>query len=261
MNILREIADRARERVAEKKRTVPLTEIAAAARLIKTGAADDFPFERALRTDGMSFICEVKRASPSGGMFAREYPYAEIAAEYEAAGAAAVSVLTEPYYFLGRDEHLKEIAAAVKLPLLRKDFVVDEYMIYEAKILGANAVLLITALTDTVKLAGFVETAHGLGLSALVETRDESEIDAALNAGARIIGVNNRDLTTFAVDTGRSARLRRRVPDSVLFVSESGVKTARDVEELRRCGVDAVLVGEALMRAPDKMSMLNSLRR
>jgi indole-3-glycerol phosphate synthase len=222
--------------------------------------AGDYPFINALKTDDIAFICEIKKASPSKGVIAENFPYLSIAEEYEAAGVAAVSVLTEPYYFQGDDRFLKEISDAVNIPLLRKDFVVDEYMLYEAKLLGADAVLLITSILDAGTLTEYIETADSLGLSALVETHGEREIASALEAGAKIIGVNNRDLTTFDVDVGLSGRLRSLVPPGIVFVAESGIRTREDVERLKGAGVDAVLIGEALMRSKDKRAGIMSLR-
>ena len=257
MSILDALADHARERVAAAKKSVSLEQMRAAAQALPRGG---FPFEKALRAPGVSFICECKKASPSKGLIAPEFPYLDIAREYEAAGADAVSVLTEPKWFLGRDEYLAQIAAAVKIPCLRKDFVVDEYMIDQAKTLGAAAVLLICAILDEPHLRDYIARCDELGLSALVEAHDEAEIETALRAGARIIGVNNRNLKDFSVDTGNSGRLRSLVPDGVLFVAESGVSNAADVTALRAAGVDAVLIGEALMRAPDKRAKLAELR-
>ena len=257
MSILDALADHARERVAAAKKSVSPEQMRAAAQALPRG---DFSFEKALRAPGVSFICECKKASPSKGLIAPEFPYLDIAREYEAAGADAVSVLTEPKWFLGRDEYLAQIAAAVKIPCLRKDFVVDEYMIDQAKTLGAAAVLLICAILDEPHLRDYIARCDELGLSALVEAHDEAEIETALRAGARIIGVNNRNLKDFSVDTGNSGRLRSLVPDGVLFVAESGVSTAADVAALREAGVDAVLIGEALMRAPDKRAKLAELR-
>ena len=257
MSILDALADHARERVAAAKKSVSPEQMRAAAQALPRG---DFSFEKALRAPGVSFICECKKASPSKGLIAPEFPYLDIAREYEAAGADAVSVLTEPKWFLGRDEYLAQIAAAVKIPCLRKDFVVDEYMIDQAKTLGAAAVLLICAILDEPHLRDYIARCDELGLSALAEAHDEAEIETALRAGARIIGVNNRNLKDFSVDTGNSGRLRSLVPDGVLFVAESGVSTAADVAALRAAGVDAVLIGEALMRAPDKRAKLAELR-
>ena len=257
MSILDALADHARERVAAAKKSVSPEQMRAAAQALPRG---DFSFEKALRAPGVSFICECKKASPSKGLIAPEFPYLDIACEYEAAGADAVSVLTEPKWFLGRDEYLAQITAAVKIPCLRKDFVVDEYMIDQAKTLGAAAVLLICAILDEPHLRDYIARCDELGLSALVEAHDEAEIETALRAGARIIGVNNRNLKDFSVDTGNSGRLRSLVPDGVLFVAESGVSTAADVAALREAGVDAVLIGEALMRAPDKRAKLAELR-
>lgn len=204
----------------------------------------------------MSFICEVKKASPSKGLIASDFPYVDIAKDYEAAGAAAISVLTEPEYFLGSNEYLKEIRRHVSVPLLRKDFTVDPYQIFEAKVIGASAVLLICALLDTETLRTGIHLCDSLGMSALVEAHDEEEIKSALRAGARIIGVNNRNLKTFSVDFSNSIRLRSLVPDDVLFIAESGVKSADDIRLLHEAGVDGVLIGETLMRSADKKKYL-----
>lgn len=256
--ILDEIAERTKQRVAEEKAAVPLSEMKKCA--LDMGRDGSFPFRAALGGSDISFICEVKRASPSKGVIAEDFPYLRIAQEYEQAGAAAISCLTEPFWFRGSDEYLREIAAAVKIPVLRKDFTVDEYMIYQAKTLGASAVLLICSILSAEQLKEYLELAHSLGLSALVEAHDEQEVRTALSAGAGIIGVNNRDLRTFTVDIGNSARLRKLVPPEVLFVSESGIRTAEDIEALRQNGTNAVLVGETLMRSPDKRAALAELR-
>ena len=219
-----------------------------------------FPFRKALSGDEISFICEVKRASPSKGLIAPDFPYLYIARDYERAGASAISCLTEPFWFKGRDEYLAEISNAVTIPVLRKDFTVDEYMIYQAKTLGASAVLLICSILSKEQLSEYLGIAHSLGLSALVEAHDEDEVRTALSVGAGIIGVNNRDLRTFTVDINNSARLRKLVPPEVLFVSESGIKTAADIEALRSNGTNAVLIGETLMRSPDKKAALDELR-
>ncbi|MBS6952350.1 MAG: indole-3-glycerol phosphate synthase TrpC [Enterocloster asparagiformis] len=219
------------------------------------------PFEAALRKPGMSFICEVKKASPSKGVIAEEFHYKEIAAEYERAGADAVSVLTEPEYFQGCSMYLEEIHRQVKLPLLRKDFVVDEYQIYDAKLLGASAVLLICSLLKGDKLKRFHSLCGELGLAALVEAHDDEEVSMAAEAGARIIGINNRNLKTFEVDFSNALRLRRLVPRETVFVAESGIRTAEDIRRLAEARVDAVLIGETLMRAGDKAAMLKELRR
>ena len=257
MNILDQLADYARQRVEEAKRQTPLAERKRQALALPKG---DFRFEKALAKPGLSFICECKKASPSKGLIAPDFPYLQIAKEYEAAGADAISVLTEPKWFLGSDTYLKEIASAVSTPCLRKDFTVDDYMIYEAKLLGASAVLLICAILDDAQLREYLAICEDLGLSALVEAHDDAEVDRALAAGARILGVNNRNLKTFTVDTENSSRLRARIPRDVIFVSESGVKTAEDVAGLAAIGADAVLIGETLMRAPDKTAKLRELK-
>ena len=263
MNILQEIAERAKERIEAQKKIVPLEQLMETVRSGKI--ADDFPFEKALRpkaprSGDIAFICEVKKASPSKGVIAEDFPYLDIAKAYEAAGAAAISVLTEPYYFKGDDRYLREIADTVAIPLLRKDFTVDPYMIYEAKVLGASAVLLICAILDKDTLAEYIGIAHSLGLSALVETHSEEEVETALAAGARIVGVNNRDLKTFEVDISLSERLRTLVPKDRLFVSESGIRSPEDIARLRGMGADAVLIGESLMKSADPKAELRRLR-
>ena len=257
MTILDQLAGHARERVAQAKRKIPPEEIRRQALSLPKG---DFAFEKALEKPGLSFICECKKASPSKGVIAPEFPYLEIARSYEKAGADAVSVLTEPKWFLGDDRYLKEIAAEVSIPCLRKDFTVDKYMIYEAKLLGAAAVLLICSILSVEELAEYLRICDELGISALVETHDAAEVSMALSAGARIIGVNNRNLKDFSVDTENSRRLREEIPADILFVSESGVRDAADVARLRDIGADAVLVGETLMRAPDRTAALKRLR-
>lgn len=256
--ILDEIAAKTRERVAELSARVPLAELRGRAEELPRST--EFPFKRALGGGEMSFICEVKKASPSKGIIAEDFPYLQIARDYEAAGASAISCLTEPFWFKGSDEYLKDIAAEVKIPVLRKDFTVSEYMVYEAKLLGAAAVLLICAILSREQLKEYLELAHSLGLSALVEAHDEKEVQMALDSGAEIIGVNNRDLRTFEVDINNSARLRRLVPPEKLFVSESGIRTPADIANLRRDGVNAVLIGETLMRSADKKAELDALR-
>ena len=257
MTILDELAAHARERVAAAKREKPLEVIRRQALALPKG---DFAFENAMKKPGVSFICECKKASPSKGIIAPDFPYLEIAKEYEAAGADGISVLTEPKWFLGSDRYLQEIALTVSLPCLRKDFTVDAYMIYEAKLLGASAVLLICSLLGEDILREYIGLCDELGLSALVEAHDGEEVGMALRAGARMIGVNNRNLRDFSVDTDLSRRLRALIPSDVVFVSESGVRTAEDIRKLREIGADAVLVGETLMRAPDKAAKLLELR-
>jgi len=275
-NILETIAAANRERVAEAKKQVPAEEmreraleLAASGRPMWLGETageectpdwTDFAFEKALAGDGIHFICECKKASPSKGLIAEHFPYLDIAREYEAAGASAISVLTEPKWFMGSNDYLREIAATVSIPCLRKDFTVDEYMIYEARTLGASAVLLICSLLDEETLARYRETADRVGLSSLVEAHDEEEVAMAVRAGARVIGVNNRNLKDFTVDVHNSERLRALAPPEVLFVAESGIKTAEDIAVLREARVNAVLIGETLMRAQDKKAMLDELR-
>ncbi len=257
MTILDEIAGYTRIRVEKAEKQLPLNEMRTLAEALPKGS---FPFEKALRKDGLSFICECKKASPSKGIIAEDFPYLTIAKEYEAAGADCISVLTEPKWFLGDNDYLKEISRTVKIPCLRKDFTVDSYMIYEAKTLGASAVLLIVSILEKEVLKEYMDLSDDLGLSALVEAHDEREVITALDVGARIIGVNNRNLKDFSVDTGNSLRLRKMIPGDVIFVSESGVSSPSDVKAIRDMGADAVLVGEALMRAPDKKARLKELK-
>lgn len=257
MTILDKIAERTKLRVARDKNILSPDELKQRALSLPKG---DFPFESALKRSGLSFICECKKASPSKGLIAADFSYLEIARAYEAAGADAISILTEPEFFLGDDKFLSEIAAQVSTPCLRKDFVVDEYMIWQAKVLGASAVLLICSILDDGQLKKFLATCDELGLSALVEAHDETEIKQAINCGARIIGVNNRNLKDFSVDMDNAKRLRELVPPEIIFVSESGVKTADDVKKIRALGADAVLIGEVLMRAVDKRAKLAELR-
>lgn len=255
--ILKTIAESNKIRYNEIQRTVPVEILKEKAETMNRDTG--FPFERTLKKDGISYICEVKKASPSKGIIAEDFPYLQIAEEYEEAGASAISVLTEPKWFLGSDSYLSAIAETVIVPVLRKDFTVTPYQIYEAKLLGASAVLLICSITDPDTLACWIELCHSLGLSALVEAHDSSEVKAALDAGARIIGVNNRNLKDFSVNTANCLSLRELVPDDRIFVAESGIKTAADIDLLKRAGVDAVLIGETLMRAPNKAQKLTEL--
>ena len=254
--ILDQLADHERIRVAEYKMHISEDVMKRMAMDLPRG---DFAFEKALAGPELSVIAECKKASPSKGLIAENFPYLDIARAYEEAGADAVSVLTEPKWFLGSDRYLQEIAGAVSLPCLRKDFTVDPYMIHEARVLGASAVLLICSILPERSLQAYLEEAERLGLSALVEAHDQEEVKTALRVGARIIGVNNRNLKDFTVDTENSRRLRDIVPRDVVFVSESGVRTAEDVRLLRENGVDAVLIGETLMRAEDKKAKLKEL--
>ena len=257
--ILDDLAEATENRIREQKKKIPPEELRRRAESMR--ADRGFPFEAALARPGMSFICEVKKASPSKGLIAPDYPYLKIAREYEAAGASAISCLTETDYFLGSDRYLEDIAAEVHIPVLRKDFTIDPYMIWQARVMGASAVLLICAILSEEQIREFREIAEELGLSALVEAHDEQEVETAVRAGARIIGVNNRNLKDFTVDVRNSVRLRDRIPEGVLYVSESGIRTPEDVGELFRNSTDAVLIGETLMRSPDKKAELDLLRR
>ena len=254
-NILEEIAEKTRERIRKEKRQFPLDQL----KTLAEKAPQQPSFLETLKKPGMSYICEVKKASPSKGLIAPEFPYLEIAKEYKAAGASAISCLTEPFYFMGSDTYLREITETVDIPVLRKDFTVDKYMIYQAKAFGAAAVPLICAILNDQELLEYRELAETLGMDALVEAHDENEVARALKTGAKIIGVNNRDLKTFKVDMNNSIRLRNLAPDNVVFVSESGIKNAGDIAILERNRVGAVLIGETLMRSPDKKAALEDL--
>lgn len=256
--ILDVIALSTKGRVERAKQLVPLAEIKERALQIKTDTP--FRFEKVLKKEGISFICEVKKASPSKGVIAKDFPFLQIAREYEAAGADAISVLTEPEFFQGSDDTLSQIRQTVKTPVLRKDFTIDEYQIYEAKTLGADAVLLICALLDTETLVNYLHICDTLGISALVEAHTPEEVQSALKAGARIIGVNNRNLKTFEVDISTCMKLRELVPQDIMFVAESGIKTAEDIAKLKKANANAVLIGETLMRSADKKTELSRLK-
>lgn len=252
MNILDEILEKTRVRVAKEKQSGPAEAV--------FPRRTPFCFEQALKGTEISFICEVKRASPSKGLIAPDFPYVDIAKAYQAAGAAAISVLTEPDYFQGKNAYLSEIRRAVDVPLLRKDFVVDAFQITQAAALGADAVLLICAALTPKQLKEFIRAADACGLSALVEAHDAAEVHMAIAAGARVIGVNNRDLKTFTVNMENSIHLRRLAPLDTIFVSESGIQTHQDVKRLAESDIHAVLIGETLMRAGDKKAALEALR-
>jgi indole-3-glycerol phosphate synthase len=256
MTILDERAEYARKRVVEYKATISLAEIKEQALMCGLGGGKKF--EEAISKPEMSFICEIKKASPSKGIIDPVFNYLEIAREYEAADA--VSCLTEPKWFLGSDEIFKEVRREISIPMLRKDFVVDEYQIYQAKVMGADCVLLICALLDTETVRRYLGICEELGLAALVETHNREEISSAVSAGAKIIGVNNRNLKDFSVNFDNALKLREEIPAGVLYVAESGVKSVEDIKTMHNAGVDAVLVGEALMRAEDKRAMLREMR-
>ena len=252
--ILDKIIEATKIRVAQEKQVESPEAVKAAALALPSDTG--FPFEAALRQQDFNFICEVKKASPSKGIIAEHFPYLEIAKEYEVAGAAAISVLTEPDFFKGDKKYLQEIASIVKIPVLRKDFIIDEYQIYQAKVWGASAILLICACLDVPTLTRFRELADSLGLSSLVEAHDEHEVQMAIDCGARIIGVNNRNLKDFTVDVQNSVRLRNLVEDDVIFVSESGLETPEDIQVLRDNNIGVALMGETFMRSPNKVEKL-----
>ncbi|MFI3141623.1 MAG: indole-3-glycerol phosphate synthase TrpC [Clostridia bacterium] len=257
-DILLEIAKRTKKRIEDKKEYIPLQQIIRMANFKEKNTG--FPFEKALKKDGVSFICEVKKASPSKGLIAPDFPYIQIAKDYEKSGASAISCLTEPFYFQGKDDYLTDITKNVSIPVLRKDFTVDEYMVYEAKVLGASAILLICAILDDKQLKSYFEIAQTLGLSAIFEAHTAEEVERAINCGARVIGVNNRNLKTFEVSIQTSLDLRKMVGEDVIFISESGIKTKEDILSLHDNNVDAVLIGETLMRAPNKKEVLDDLK-
>lgn len=256
--ILDSIVASTRLRVTNDKKNIDLHQMKELAALNHQNKP--FSFENRLKQPGMNFICEVKKASPSKGVIAEDFPYLEIAKEYEEAGAACISVLTEPEFFMGSDVFLQEIKKRVHIPVLRKDFTVDEYQIYQAKALGADCVLLICALLSYEELKSFLDLCDQLSLSAVVEAHDEEELAMAMNAGARILGVNNRNLKTFEVNIRNSLHLRSMVPEDILFVAESGIHSYAQVKELEEAGVNAVLVGESLMLAKNKKTRLDQLR-
>ena len=256
--ILDELAAYSKLRVEQAKQQLSFEAIKEKAMQLPKG---DFRFERILSQPEVSFICEVKKASPSKGIIAEQFPYKEIARQYEEAGADAISVLTEPKWFLGSDEYLSEIRKEVSLPILRKDFTVDAYQIYEAKLLGADAVLLICAILNTKTIHNYLQICEELGLSAIVEAHEEAEIASAIKAGAKIIGVNNRNLKNFTVNFQNCTSLRKYIPEHILFVAESGVKTVEDVASLANAGANAILIGETLMRSNQKKELLHTFRK
>jgi len=257
-NILDTLANCTRKRVAECKKNISIDEMKSKALSLPKSS---FEFEKALnKLNDIAFICEVKKASPSKGEIAKDFPYIEIAKEYQEVGADCISVLTEPEYFKGDIKYLKEINEVVNIPTIRKDFTIDEYMIYEAHTVGAKAVLLICSLLDTSTIKKYIFICDSLGLTALVEAHDSEEVKSALNGGARVIGVNNRNLKNFEVDINNSIALRKQVPNDIIFVAESGIKTAEDISKLRDNRVNAVLIGETLMRSKNKKECLNQLK-
>ena len=256
--MLDEIVEKTKERVETAKSIISIDDLKNEVSLMEI--TDDFPFKQALSGEDIAIIAEVKKASPSKGVIAEDFDHLAIAKEYESAGASAISVLTEPYFFMGSNDYLKEISENVDIPILRKDFIIDEYMIWEAKALGASAILLIVSILDIVQLKKYLDLAHELGLSAIVETHDGDEIMRALTVGAEIIGVNNRNLNDFTVDIENSISLRRCVSGDVIFISESGIKTKEDVARLKENDVDAVLIGETLMKSDEKKAMISELK-
>lgn len=271
MNILDKICETTKERIEKEKQKISLSEIRKLAENIKNNS--NFDFEKAIgkkykdnknnkynKEKRINFICEIKKASPSKGIISESFDYMKIAKDYEKAEADAISCLTEPYYFMGSDNYLKEVKGIVNIPVLRKDFIIDEYMIYQSKNIRADAILLIVAVLDKYKLKDYFDIANELGLSSLIEVHNEEELEKAVNINARIIGVNNRDLKTFNVDINNSVRLRKLVPKNIIFVSESGIKDRSDIKILEENETDAVLIGEKLMTKKDKIDEIKKLR-
>lgn len=257
MNFLENILLRTRERISGEKKLNTLSDVRRAAESVP---APKVSFQKVLSADCLSIIAEVKQASPSKGQLVEDFPYLEIAKEYESAGADAISCLTEPFYFKGKDSFLEEIARSVSIPVLRKDFVIDEYMIYQARALGASALLLIVRILSDEELADYLALTSELGLSALVECHNASEVERALKAGAEIVGINNRDLDTFNVDIMNTVRLAPMIPDGIVKVAESGIRTREDISMIRKAGLDAFLIGESFMRSADRKALIEDFK-
>lgn len=262
MNILDKICETTKERIEKEKQKISLVKVRKNAEIIKNIEKEKyFNFEKAIgKKEKINFICEIKKASPSKGIIAENFDYIEIAKDYQKAGADAISCLTEPHYFLGADEYLKAVKETVNIPVLRKDFIIDEYMIYKSKNIKADAILLIAAVLDKYKLKDYFDIANDLGLSSLFEIHNEEELEKVLNLNPRIIGVNNRDLKTFEVDINNSVRLRKLIPNNIIFVSESGIKCREDIKTLEENKTSAVLIGESLMTKKDKEKEIKKLR-
>lgn len=262
MNILDKICETTKERIEKEKQKISLVEVRKNAESIKNIEKEKyFDFEKAIgKKEKINFICEIKKASPSKGIIAEDFNYIEIAKDYQKAGADAISCLTEPHYFLGADEYLKAVKEVVNIPVLRKDFIIDEYMIYKSKNIKADAILLIAAVLDKYKLKDYFDIANDLGLSSLFEIHNEEELEKILNLNPRIIGVNNRDLKTFEVDINNSVRLRKLIPNNIIFVSESGIKCREDIKTLEENKTSAVLIGESLMTKKDKEKEIKKLK-
>jgi indole-3-glycerol phosphate synthase len=255
--MLDKITAQKREEVEQRKKAVTITYLQQ--RIAKQKPALDFAM--ALKGDHIRLIAEVKQSSPSRGLLSPNFNPIELAQTYAEGGAAAISVLTETNYFMGSIEHLAAIKEVVGLPLLRKDFIFDLYQVYESRAYGADALLLIVAILSQEQLKELVSLSHSLGLRCLVEVHNTGEVERAVLSEAKIIGINNRDLNTFTVDITTTRRLRPLIPQERIVVSESGIKSKRDIEKLRKCGVDAVLIGEALVTAGDVLAKMKELLR
>lgn len=247
------------ERVAENKKRNSIDKLARLA--FEKPINKDYPFEKALRNKAnLAYIMEIKRCVPTKGEITRNFDYKSIAKEYEDIGATAISVMTEPDYFKGDDDFLAEIARIVKIPVLRDDFIVDEYMVYESKLLGADAITLICSVLDEITLMRCLNLAENLGMSAVVEAHSSMQVKKALRVGAKIIAVNNCDLRNFEIDMNNSLELQKMIPEDVIFISRSGVKTYQDICKLEENNVNAVMVGEVLMRSHDKRKTFEILQ-
>lgn len=258
-NVLTEIVRARRRQVQQLKRNRPLSEEQALGRRREPGMGPRSLYHALSRTGPVSCIAEMKKASPSRGLLRDPFEPIEIAVDYESHGAAAVSVLTEENYFQGSVKHLESVRRTISRPVLRKDFIVDPYQVYESSACCADAVLLIAAILTPRRLLKLKQLADRLGLEALVEVHDRQELTVALDAGARLIGVNNRDLKTLEVNLSTSLELAPHIPKSVLSVSESGIRAPGDIRQLREAGYDAFLIGESLMRSAQPGRALREL--
>ncbi len=253
--ILDKIVEKTKERYIDKLDKIEDIKKLAAKRAILNPNS----FYDAIGKKGISFICELKKASPSKGIIKEDFNYLDIAKEYNKC-ADIISCLTEPFFFLGSDEYLTNVKMNVNIPVLRKDFILYEYQIYEAKAIGADAILLIVAILDKDTLKKYIDIAHSIGLGVLVEAHDLDEINIAIEAKAKVIGVNNRNLKDFTVDINNSINLRKAVDKDILFVSESGIKNRNDIKRLEENNVNAVLIGETLMRSNNILDEVRKLK-
>lgn len=256
--ILDDLVAATKQRLVEEKKQVPLIELKQQAQQIPN--RDSQTIINKFLEPKLHFIGEIKKSSPSKGTIVDDFPYMKIAQEYQDAKIDAISILTEPTYFQGKLAYLKEISKTSNVPLLRKDFTIDPYMIYQAKVAGASLILLIVAILDDEELISYLKLSQKLGLAALVEVHNENELQRALKANAKIIGVNNRNLKDFTVDINNSLKLRPLVPKQIPFITESGIKTSADIKKLKRAQVNGVLIGETFMKAPDRVKIIQKFQ-